>query len=384
MKKSSTSTIAYIVVFVLLVGAIGAVSIRNLVNYYVNDVVDYNEWTADLGSKFETDIATSFFEKMQFINANGAIRRVLGQQEMNGVVKLNNGYLVKTIEYVDDDTLNCYAQKVNELSDYLEGRGIDFVYVMSPYTSAKYDTELPEGVIDYGNYDADRLVSMMRDGGTDVIDIRETMYEDGINPYDMMYKTDHHWTTEAGLYAYGKIEDYIVNVTGCEVDERISDPSQYDILTYEKWHLGSNGQRTGRYYAGIDDFRLYVPKFDTIIQNESGEVGKMQDLVYDMTPLTNREYTSRYTYDDVLDKSYGNYKNLNCANDVKVFVVTDSFGKAVNPFLMMGFSQMNYYFNCDYWNVEDYINLYDPDVVVFVYYTLNATRNSAYCFDLPQ
>ena len=49
------------------------------------------------------------------------------------------------------------------------------------------------------------------------------MHEDGIDQYDMMYRTDHHWTTEAGFYAYGILEGYIVEKTGCNVDARVSD-----------------------------------------------------------------------------------------------------------------------------------------------------------------
>ena len=76
----------------------------------------------------------------------------------------------------------------------------------------------------------------------------------------MMYKTDHHWTTRAGFYAYCKLEDYLTQIFQCDVDSRIGDINNYNIEVYEKWHLGSNGQRTGIYFAGIDDFELIVPK----------------------------------------------------------------------------------------------------------------------------
>lgn len=381
MRKLNKSSIAYIFVFSLVVGVIGFCNAHNLVKFYVDDEVDYNEWNADLGNKFETDVATTFFEKFQFVNMNGAFRNLLGQREMNGVIKLNNGYLLTTVVYVDDNTLQSYANSVEALNNYLENRGTKLVYAMTPYTLSKYDPQLPVGVEDYGNDDADRLLEMLDNVGIDTIDFRKIMHEDGINQYDMMYKTDHHWNTAAGFYAYGILEDYIVNKTGCDVDERISDQSQYTITTYENWHLGSRGQRTGRYFAGIDNFDLYIPNFETSIQNDAGAVGNMQDMVLDMAPLQNHDYTSRYTYDFVLGNSLAHYKNLNCRNDIKILIVTDSFGKAVNPYLIMGFSEIAYVYDADVSSVApEYIEAYDPDIVILMYYVENALVDEAYNF----
>lgn len=380
-RKNKISTIAFVIVFILLTVVIGTISFVKLVKFYVNDEVDYNEWSADLGNKFETDVATSFFEKFQFVNMNGAIRNLLGQQEMNGVIKLNNGYLMTTIDYVEDGSLQCYANNVALLDSHLANRGTKLVYALTPYTSCKYDPQLPTGIEDYGNDNADRLMAMLEADDIDTIDFREAMHEDGINQYDMMYKTDHHWTTEAGFWAYGILEDYIINETGCNVDDRISNINNYTITKYKEWHLGSNGQRTGRYYAGIDDFDLIIPNFDTSIQREDGIVGNMQDIAINKGPLEKKEYTSRYTYDFVLEASLGHFVNLSCENDIKVLIVTDSFGKAVMPYLMMGFSEISYVYDWDVSGITpDFIESYNPDVVILMYYIPNAMRADAYSF----
>lgn len=305
----------------------------------------------------------------------------MGQHEMNGVIKLNNGYLSTLIEYVSDDDLKKYTNKVTALNSYLQERGTELVFAMTPYTTDKYDPQLPTGEIDYGNDDADRMMNMLENAGIDTIDFRETMHEDGINHYDMMYKTDHHWNTAAGLYAYGKLEQYIADVTKCNADERVSDPSQYTITKYKNWHLGSRGQRTGKYFAGMDDFDLYLPNFETVIQNDAGKIGNMQDLVINVETLENRNYTSRYTYDWVLEGSLGHYKNLNCENDIKILIITDSFGKAVNPYLIMGFNEISYVYNGNSSNITpEYIEAYDPDVVILLYYTQCAVSADSYNF----
>ena len=368
-KTKKTSYILFAAVFIILTGVIGIFSFGRLVRFYVYEEVDYNEWSADLGSKFETDVATAFLSKVQFVNFNGAVRRLLGQREMNGVVKLNNGYLLTTFDRSSDEFLNACADNVSALNAYLAKRGTALVYASTPYTSGKYDPELPAGIEDYGNDNIDRFVAMLEQKGVDTIDFRETMREDGINHYDMMYKTDHHRNTKAGFYAYGKLEDYIVEKTGCTVDERISDIDCYTITTYPEWHLGSRGQRTGRYYAGIDDFDLILPSFETKIQHKNGTVGTLEELAINKAPLMERKYTSRYTYDWTLGGSTESFLNLNCPNDIKVLIITDSFGNAVNPYLIIGFREFTCVYNAKSDEITpEYIESYDPDVVILMYY----------------
>ena len=360
---------AYIAVFLVIIIGLGFLSYRKLTKFYINQEKDYNEWTPDLGSKFETDIASTFFNKFGFVNLNGAVCNALNQPCMNGVVKLNNGYLLTTLPYSSDEVLRTYADSTIRFDEYLKNRGTVLVYANTPYTSSKYDPQLPIGINDYGNDNCDRFLQMLKDAGVDTIDFRETMYDDGIDQYSMMYKTDHHWTTKAGLYAYGVLEDYVVGKTGCDVDERISDIQNYTVTTYKKWHLGSRGQRTGIYYAGIDDFDLIIPNFDTSIQNGAGTVGNMQDVMINMEPLANKDYTSRYTYDSVLGGSIGHFTNLDCKNDIKVLIITDSFGKAVAPYLAMGFAQIDYVYDADVSGVTpEFIESIDPDVVIMMYY----------------
>ena len=360
---------AYIAVFLVIIIGLGFLSYRKLTKFYINQEKDYNEWTPDLGSKFETDIASTFFNKFGFVNLNGAVCNALNQPCMNGVVKLNNGYLLTTLPYSSDEVLRTYADSTIRFDEYLKNRGTVLVYANTPYTSSKYDPQLPIGINDYGNDNCDRFLQMLKDAGVDTIDFRETMHDDGIDQYSMMYKTDHHWTTKAGLYAYGVLEDYIVDKTGCDVDERISDIQNYTVTTYKKWHLGSRGQRTGIYYAGIDDFDLIIPNFDTSIQNGAGTVGNMQDVMINMEPLANKDYTSRYTYDSVLGGSIGHFTNLDCKNDIKVLLITDSFGKAVAPYLAMGFAQIDYVYDADVSGVTpEFIESIDPDVVIMMYY----------------
>lgn len=348
---------------------IGTLSMVSLMKFYIDGETDYIEWSPKLGSKFETDVASSFWHKTDFVDLNGAIRNVLHQQEMNEVIKLNNGYLTTIIQRCSDEKIFEFAENTATFNEYLKNRGTLLIYAQPPYTCSKYDTELPAGVEDYGNDNLDRMVEQLRNQGVSTIDFRETMHDEGINQYDLMYKTDHHWTTEAGFYAYTKLEQEINAYTGCQIDNTIDSIDNYEIKTYKNWHLGSRGQRTGKLYAGIDDFDLIIPKFDTAIEDSYGNKGTVIDRIIDMDALEKKDNTSRYTYDNVYGKSCDAFTNLKSKNDVTVLMISDSFSKVVNPYLIMQYKHFYWLPDQDVSTITpEYIEKINPDVVIMMYY----------------
>lgn len=378
---NNKKAVLFSVVFLTLVLGLGFLSFAGLADHYINETVINNEWTPELGNKFETDISGTFFQNFSFVNLNGALRKLFGQQEMNGVVKLNNGYLTETLDRCPDESLDNYVHRTAGFNEYLKKRGTALLYASPPYTGSRSDPELPVGVEDFSNDNIDRLIVRLRDAGIDTIDFRETMEADGIDHYSMMYRTDHHWTTEAGFYAYGLLEAYIAEKTGCELDPRVSDPENYTVTKFDRWHLGSRGQRTGIFYAGIDDFMLIDPNFETELIDPNGHSGKIHDYFFITDYLEERDLTSRYTYDSVLGgpNYLGHYTNSQSVNGIKIMMITDSFAKAVNPFLIMQFGEVNTFYNGSVANITpELIEEYDPDVVVLLYYPryINETSGS--------
>lgn len=373
------SAVLFSLIFLFLVFGLGILSFTGLAHYYINGEIVNNEWTSELGNKFETDISSTFYKKFSFVNLNGAVRNVFGQQEMNGVVKLNNGFLTEISDRCPDEDIRDFVSKTKTLSDYLENRGTALLYFSPPSTVSAYDPELPVGVEDFSNNNIDRLISGLRDAGVDTIDVREILHTEGIDHYSRMYKTDHHWTTEAGFHAYRMLENYIEAKTGCDIDPNIADLDNYTVTGYENWHLGSRGQRTGIYFAGIDDFVLIDPNFDVSLVDPNGKTGSIHDYFFIKKYLTTRDLTSRYTYDSVLGGSnfLGHYQNRESKNNVRVMMITDSFAKAVNPYLIMQFAEVNTFYNGYVGEINpELIEAYDPDVVIMLYYPNVINHNS--------
>ena len=378
---SRKSAVIFTGMFLVLVGITGILSFIRHMNSYISDVPVNNEWTAELGTKFETDLAANFFGKFSFVNLNGGIRRLLGQREMNGVVRLDNDRLIMPLEACPEEQLRQFARRTGAFGSYLKNRGTGLVYVSPPCSVSKYDPELPEGVEDHGNENIDRLLALLKEEGVDTIDIREKMRADGISHYDMMFKTDHHWKPEAGFYTYGILEKYIAEKTGCETDPRIADITNYTVTNYEKVFLGTRGKRTGQFFAGTDDFTLIEPDFATRVRNSEGAEGSIPDFFIDKEPLRHRDYESGYVYDDVLGWGayIGDYVNPDSVNDVRILIITDSFAKAVEPYLIMGFREVYCMLDGTVGNITPkVIEDYDPDMVIMLYYPeyVNGTSGS--------
>lgn len=358
----------YGILFFVMIFAFGLLSGYRVIRYWIGDTKVNNATIAYGTDKIETDYISNFFGKSHFINLNGAIRNLIGQREMNGVVKLENGYLLTTMEECPEEMIVEFGDAVVGLNHYLQEQNIPLLYAVTPYTSSKYDPQLPTGVEDYGNINTDRFLEYLESFGVATMDLRQLMYEDGVDQYSLMYRTDHHWTTEGGFYAYGKIADYLMETLDCKIDERVRDINNYTIVTYEDWHLGSRGQRTGLFYSGIDDFALFVPDFETSLLKGTEE-GTLEELAYNMEPLSNKDYTSRFTYDYVLQDSISHFTNNLAHNDKRILVVGDSMELAVAPFLDISFREVMYLSNYQSYELtEELIDEYQPDAVVFLYY----------------
>lgn len=366
----------YGLLLTLLVTSFAIVNTKKTLKFWITGETDYNEWNVSLGNKGETDYISNFWGKIQFVNFNGLMRNILGQHEMNGVVKLNNGYLLTTFDFLPEEEIEERAIALKNFNDYLKSSDTKLLFAVTPYTSSKYAPQLPIGIDDCGNDNLDRLVMASKDKGVEVMDFRKVMYEEGIDQYSMMYKTDHHWTTQAGFYAYTKVLEWIKENVSVEVDDKVADLNNYTITTYPRWHLGSRGQRTGYLYAGIDDYDLILPKFDTMIQ-QGDKIGNYEEMMINYAPLKSKDYRSRYTYDRVMNAGGG--INLNSENDLKILVVGDSFLTALSPYLVLSFYETRVVYAPNGVDKE-YLEEYKPDVIVCLYYTGTVMNKDAFIF----
>jgi len=308
-----------------------------------------------------------------YIELNGLIARTLGQRTMNDVTKLKNGLLFSFSGTMD---VSVPIERMTQLFAAQEERGAQFLFVMAPLKVSKYDPQVPTGSVSVDNDSADELVNALRDNGVAVLDLRERMYEQGIDHGEAFYVTDHHWRTETALWAFAELM-HEMTATGVipHVDTPVTDVASYELRPSGVEFLGSRGRRTGRFFAGTDEMNLIIPRFDTQLTMEIPSrgiynSGSFYDVAYDQELLTDADLYNNYAYSSIgyADNGLTLWRNDDALFDRRVMLIGDSFGNLPFALLSLVFS------DCDEVDVrhldEDFWSLYDATepqlVIVFI------------------
>lgn len=370
----------YVAVFLTLLAVLSFFSLGNLFTAYKTGAEINNQVTGD--DKLESDLIANVLGKDLFVNLNGGMHRLLGQRKMNGVVRLDNGYLVETNGPANAQTLADNAEHIAILQEELATRNIPLLYVLTPFKIQPSDPELPYGITDDTNASLDAFVEQLEQVGVHPLDLRQDFEASGVDPYTLFFRTDHHWNLRGGFLGFTAIARQAETLLDTRVDPALLSTDSYTEKIYPGWHLGSYGQRTGSLFAGgADDFTLMLPDFETdVVQMDTQEEGTFEEILLDTSYLEKKDNTSRYTYDRVLP--LGNYRSLTTGCGKKVLFVCDSMGRAVLPYLTLAFGEVRF---VDAYNptllTPELLDEYQPDLVIVMHFP-TLTFNPDY-FNFP-
>ncbi len=286
-------------------------------------------------------------EHMQpFITLNGGVERLLGKRVVNERYRLDNGKLTYIIPELD---MSGIAEKTVAFGRYVEEQGLPFVYVNSLFYLDEDDKQLPPGVEDYGNENADRFLALLREAGITALDLREREKAAGIDHYSHFFNTDHHWTPEMGFWAFTEILDFLTaRDPGFAADPRLSDFSNYAVEVHPDSFLGSSGRRVGVWYAGKDDFSVIIPRFDTALEvyssrDDSTVRGTLADCLFhpelfDADPYEASLYDFYCGGDEWMDiRNLAAEQRLPVQGSGKrILLIKDSASLVVIPWLSLG------------------------------------------------
>ena len=342
----------------------------------------YTLWGTPL-SELSSAVGDEVFGKNTFISYYGLTQRLLGKRqildssETENVTRLNNGWL--TFTYPEFDGTQ-YAENTAEFQQWLAERGIPFLYVETPFKVSKYDPQLPLGVEDYNNSNADLFLSVLAEKQVPYMDLREVMREQGLDHYEMFNRTDHHWTSEASFWCVQQLYPAICDTLGETVNQALLAEESYQWTTYEDIFLGSEGRRAGIPYGGMDDFTVITPLFETSIRGsrpyESIKSRREAEGTFEETLLHTEILEREDVYNRACDDVYGsNYalqvtENLDeTVSDKTILVLKDSFGRPVVDFLANAFREVH---AVDLRKLTDvgireYVQEIEPDMVIVLY-----------------
>ncbi|MDO4572030.1 MAG: hypothetical protein Q4C13_01575 [Clostridia bacterium] len=333
------------------------------------------------------DYDERFPGRVHFVNLNGALRRLLGQRLMNERVRLDNGYLLAPVPEADTAAP---AESLSELHAYCRERDIAFLFMLAPSKAAPDGEALPAGVQDYAAANAERFLSLLRARGIPYMDVAAEMEAAGLPHYEQFFRTDHHWTPRAAFWSFARLADRLEESEGWETDALYTDAENYTSIWYEDWFLGSDGRRTGRYFAGTDDFELILPRFETRLSFSVPEDGIERSGSYAEAyiywpDIEERNYFNLSPYSAYTGGDFPLALQRNLAGDTgrRLLLVRDSFACAIQPYLTFSFDEVDV---VDLRYAEDfslyaYVEETQPDMLLFLYGAETLANPPAFAFD---
>ena len=338
------------------------------VRYKLSGEPDLSYWTQDSEADTEAEYTACMPGKLVFLSANGGISKLCGIREVNGIVRMKNGQLTAVNSKIDETQLRAEADKVGQLYEWLKANDTAFLYVAVPVKEDKDHSELPTGFADHVNDNMDVFLEELDRWDVPYMDMRQVLKESGSDIYSCFYNTDHHWTTQTGFYAYTRITEQIEKELGIELEDSLTDPKNFRFTTYDKVFLGSRGKRVGVLYGGMDDFTMILPLFTTSFYDaDSGETGTFEDfMVNEKYVKEDPDFLASDIYDYAL-KSRPHIINMLSKNGPDVVLVSDSMGFAVQPYLALASSKLDFVSAYEAGMVSTVVKNTHPDIVVMIH-----------------
>lgn len=328
-----------------------------------------------------------FSWKYEFISQNGLFCRLLGNNQVNKVTKMNDGYLTTLMEAAD---ITGPAERTIAFADFLEQEDIPFLFVQSPSSISKVDPQLPTGIADHTNELTDDFLRLLCKGNVNILDTRQVLEQQEKEYHAFFFRTDHHWKSEGAFLAFQAIADRLENLLDVEIPPEYTDRASYEEIVYKDWFLGSYGKRTGPYYVGVDDIEILYPKFNTEIRvtipsENIDRTGNYKESVLDWSNVEKKDYFGANCYHVYIGEEYPvvSMRNKNAPVNRKILLIKDSFALPVQAFLSTCFTELDaidlrLY---DEMTVMDYVRESDPDLVMIMYHPYMLQEKHTYIFN---
>lgn len=322
---------------------------------------------------------TYLMNRTQFVETAYAYDSAMGwtitpSSATDGVVFLKNGYLAQTHGQSD---VSAITENVVDFKEYLDAQGVQLLYVQAPVKMSMTNKQLPAGMEDYANENADQLLAEIEAKGVDTLDFRPMMYDISEDFYGAFYRTDHHWKTTTAFQMAGVLAKYLNEQYGFQFDEDYYDISHYDVEHYPDYFLGSLGKKVTLAMTEPEDYDLIVPKFDTgfaiqIPERDIDMQGIFEDTLLDYRHLQEIDYYDENCYASFMNRNdaTASIQNLmpTCNEGKRILFIKDSYSTPLIPYIALGVEYVDTLYEIRYTgSVRSYVESIKPDLVIVMY-----------------
>ena len=207
--------------------------------------------------------------KESFVEIYGGVQKILGKTEFNNftLIKGKDDVLYYgSIVALENDNYYEYAKRVKRAAQTARSKGAKVMFVLPP-TKILYGVSDTDHLFMLNDKNAaqDEFMLRLQECGVQALDLRKSFIDSQLEMDVLFYKTDHYWTTEGAFIAMVEIVEGIERIYGIQLDKDgyYSDRNNYSSKTYEQVSTGAMGKISGRTYAGMDNFTILTPDFDT-------------------------------------------------------------------------------------------------------------------------
>ena len=312
------------------------------------------------------------------INVWGALQKAMGKRVAYGstvyedVTLLNNGVATMADQYGD---IEVGKKGVRDAYAFAKELGAEFLFMVVP-SKEESEADLPEGVRSYAISKYEEMVKFLEDEDIPHIAMRDVLKADGGDWYSYYYRSDHHWKNNAAFLGFKEVSEYMASAGLVGKDEAALSEGNYEKRLYEQVFLGTHGRMAGKYYTGLDDYELWLPKYDTdyVLDVPSEGIhkeGSFEDCFvnYGNVAHYSFDYYAYYTY---LDRDYDRIHIENRLNPdgPKIVIVRDSVAVPVSVFLASQCSAIDM-LDLRYLKEEDsakeWIREAKPDMLIYMF-----------------
>ena len=295
------------------------------------------------------------------------------EQDYDAVITLRNGHLTCVCPKQDVEEI---VDSITKFRDFLSEMDIKLMYVMVPFKVDAGNDELPLGITDNSNANADKLLTRLEEERVDYIDLRDFEEQDGISHYDMFYYTDHHWNAKSAVWACGRVAGRLNELYGYEYTPELFDLNNYTSRIFEDVFLGSYGRRVTLSKASPEDFEILYPdndmEYHLIMPEKNLDVtGSFEDVFIDYSMLKITDYYEMDAYSSyvTLRKYVAVIENEQAANpDKKILILRDSFGNNFGPYFAQQYGTVELLDVSSFTgSIKSYIKQSQPDAVLLLY-----------------
>lgn len=328
----------------------------------------------DNPTQLETYFNENFIGKIQFVDFYGVIQKWMGKNEVDNfdVIRDEQGKLHFSYFSKGSNDMSEINQEMKNFKNYLDLYAVDVAFIMPPDKVIKGYTTFSKGLpYNYANEGADEFLRKLSEDKIDYLDLREDILQSGIEPSDLFFDTDHHWTPRTAFWGFTQVVSFLNERYGLVLDEGYTDLNQYEQISYPQSFLGSLGKRTGYGYAGMDDFIVIKPMFETNLTYTWD--GNTVTATFDETVLQTHWLSEDLGIeaDHYMVYLGGNYGEVRIKNNLyengpKILMIKDSFMLPLAAFLSTTVGEMKlidlrYY---EGGSLYELVPMYQPDIVL--------------------